>query len=106
MTGHAKRRFSVEYIVFGGLNHSPAHAKALARILQGLKVTDQPHPFSSCSWDGSKGRKPREEMEEFQDLDLKEKGIVTTIRRSRGLDIDAACGLLSTKKLLNPEADF
>jgi 23S rRNA (adenine2503-C2)-methyltransferase len=47
----------------------------------------------------------REEMEEFQ-ARLKEKGIVTTIRRSRGLDIDAACGLLSTKKLLNENRDF
>ena len=43
---------------------------------------------------------------EFQKA-LNEKGIVTTIRASRGLDIDAACGLLSTKAMVKPEyTDF
>jgi 23S rRNA (adenine2503-C2)-methyltransferase len=100
------RRFSIEYIVFGGLNHSPAHAKALARLLQGLKIRINLIPYHPVPGTDLRGG-TREDMEALQDL-LKEKGIVTTIRRSRGLDIDAACGLLSTKKLLqvNPEADF
>jgi len=45
-------------------------------------------------------------MESFQNL-LKEKGLIATIRRSRGLDIQAACGLLSTKELSKrAEVDF
>jgi 23S rRNA (adenine2503-C2)-methyltransferase len=47
-----------------------------------------------------------ERLIEFQRA-LNEKGIVTTIRASRGLDIDAACGLLSTKALVQREGgDF
>jgi len=47
-----------------------------------------------------------ERMTEFQRA-LNEKGIFTTIRASRGLDIDAACGLLSTKALVqNENGDF
>jgi len=93
-----KRRLSFEYIVFDGLNHSESHVKELARILNGLKyrinlirfhnIPDSPLPSSN-----------NDNMVKFQQQ-LKAKGIITTIRASRGQDIDAACGLLSTKKLL------
>jgi 23S rRNA (adenine2503-C2)-methyltransferase len=43
-------------------------------------------------------------MEWFRD-ELSKKGITATIRRSRGEDIFAACGLLSTKELLNKSTD-
>lgn len=90
-------RFSVEYIVFKGLNHSPKHADALIKLLHGLKVRVNLipyHPIGNVPLESATSR----EMLSFQRL-LQDKGLITTIRRSRGMDIDAACGMLSTKKL-------
>lgn len=89
-----QRRVSFEYIVMEGLNDSPAHIKELCRLLDGIKcrinlirfhkIPDSPY-FSPSD----------ERMRTFRDT-LTAKGIQTTIRASRGEDIKAACGLLST----------
>ncbi len=89
-----QRRVSFEYIVMEGLNDSPAHIKELCRLLDGIKcrinlirfhkIPDSPY-FSPSD----------ERMRAFRDT-LTAKGIQTTIRASRGEDIKAACGLLST----------
>jgi 23S rRNA (adenine2503-C2)-methyltransferase len=89
-----QRRVSFEYIVMSGLNDSPRHIAGLTKLLGGLscrvnlikfhKVPDSPF-FSP----------PQAQMENFRDT-LTRKGIRTTIRTSRGEDIEAACGLLST----------
>lgn len=89
-----QRRVSFEYIVMEGLNDSPAHIKELCRLLNGIKcrmnlirfhkIPDSPY-FSPSN----------ERMIAFRDA-LTAKGIQTTIRASRGEDIKAACGLLST----------
>ena len=89
-----QRRVSFEYIVMEGLNDSPAHIKELCRLLNGIKcrmnlirfhkIPDSPY-FSPSD----------ERMTVFRDT-LTAKGIQTTIRASRGEDIKAACGLLST----------
>ncbi len=89
-----QRRVSFEYIVFRGMNDTPAHAKELARILNGIRcrinlIRFHPIPGSDYSSPDQEG------METFRDS-LTAKGIITTIRASRGLDISAACGLLST----------
>jgi len=97
-------RLSIEYIVFKDLNHSPAHAKAMARILQGLKVRVNLIPYHPVPGTDLEGAR-EDQMLSFQ-VKLKEKGLMTTVRKSRGLDIDAACGLLSTKALLKPEKDL
>ena len=92
------RRVSFEYIMFKGYNDSSRHVKELARILNGIKCRINLirfHPVPDIELTGSNDAT----IEEFQNQ-LKAKGIVTTLRASRGLDIDAACGLLSTKKLL------
>ena len=89
-----QRRFSVEYILFDGFNDDLRHARELVRVLNGLKARVNLiswHPVPDMPWTGS----PRPKMEAFQQ-ELQKKGITTTIRRSRGLDIQAACGLLST----------
>ena len=91
---HGQRRISFEYILFKGLNDTPAHVKELARLLNGLKCRINLIRFHEIP--GSDLRSPStRELEAFRDQ-LKAKGIMTTIRRSRGQDIDAACGLLST----------
>ncbi|MDL2319722.1 23S rRNA (adenine(2503)-C(2))-methyltransferase RlmN [Alistipes sp. OttesenSCG-928-B03] len=90
-----QRRVSFEYIVFRGLNDTPAHVKELARLLDGLKCRINLIRFHAIP--GSPFESPSEsEMVRLRDA-LTRKGIITTIRASRGEDIKAACGLLSTK---------
>jgi 23S rRNA (adenine2503-C2)-methyltransferase len=89
-----QRRLSFEYIMFAGINDDEAHARELVRLLNGLRCRVNLihwHAVPGAELQGSS----REAMEAFQAV-LKGKGLVTTIRRSRGLDIQAACGLLST----------
>ncbi len=91
-----QRRLSFEYIVFKGLNDSMEHADKLAGLLKGLNCrvnlirfhTIPDSPFAS----------PEEDtLNTFLDR-LSRKGVRTTIRKSRGEDIQAACGLLSTQE--------
>lgn len=89
-----QRRVSFEYIVFRGLNDTPAHVRELARILNGIRCRINLIRFHDIP--GSEfGSPDQHEMEAFRDS-LNAKGITATIRASRGQDINAACGLLST----------
>lgn len=92
-----QRRVSFEYILFRGINDTPAHVKELARILNGIRCRINLirfHPVPGLSFESPDDS----EIIHFRDA-LKAKGILTTIRASRGLDIQAACGLLSTLEL-------
>ena len=90
-----QRRVSFEYIVMSGMNDSPRHIRELTRLLNGIKcrinlirfhrIPDSPY-FSPDD----------QAMIRFRDA-LTARGIQTTIRASRGEDIQAACGLLSTR---------
>ncbi len=99
------RRVSIEYIVFGELNDTQRHVKELARLLNKIRCRINLirfHPVPNVPLPPTN----EERLLEFQRA-LNAKGIVTTIRSSRGVDIDAACGLLSTKALVRQEsADF
>jgi 23S rRNA (adenine2503-C2)-methyltransferase len=89
-----QRRVSFEYIVFRGLNDTPSHIKELARILNGIRCRINLIRFHNIP--GSEYSSPDfSEMGRFRDA-LNDKGIIATIRASRGEDINAACGLLST----------
>ncbi|MFR9602819.1 MAG: 23S rRNA (adenine(2503)-C(2))-methyltransferase RlmN [Rikenellaceae bacterium] len=89
-----QRRVSFEYILMSGKNNSPHHIREICRLLNGLKcrlniikfhkIPDSPY-FSPSD----------DKIIRFRDT-LTQKGIHTTIRRSRGEEIQAACGLLST----------
>lgn len=100
-----QRRLSFEYICFNGVNDSEKHARALAKLLGGIKARVNLihfHPIPDSPLTGS----ARSRMEAFQNI-LKSKGYYTTIRKSRGEDIFAACGLLSTReKLQQEEKDY
>ena len=91
-----QRRVSFEYIVFKGLNDSDQHARTLANLLRGIPCRVNLirfHAIPNVPLETSDlGR-----MEAFRDL-LNAKGITCTIRASRGEDIFAACGMLSTMK--------
>jgi 23S rRNA (adenine2503-C2)-methyltransferase len=92
-----QRRISFEYILFEGLNDSPRHVKEMARLLSGMKCRINLIRFHPVP--GTPLKSPGEEtIKRFREQ-LNQKGILTTIRASRGQDIYAACGLLSTKKL-------
>lgn len=89
-----QRRVSFEYIVFRGVNDTPAHVRELARVLNGIRCRINLIRFHAIP--GSEFTSPGMfEMESFRDS-LNAKGIIATIRASRGEDIGAACGLLST----------
>ena len=89
-----QRRVSFEYIVMSGLNDSPRHVRELCRLLNGIKCRINLIRFHRIP--GSPYFSPDDAaMEAFRDA-LTARGIMTTIRASRGEDIQAACGLLST----------
>ena len=90
-----QRRISFEYIVFKDLNHSQRHVNELARILNGIRCRINLMRFHPIP--GTPLASPDDmAIEAFREA-LEKKGIITTIRKSRGQDIYAACGLLSTK---------
>jgi 23S rRNA (adenine2503-C2)-methyltransferase len=91
---NSQRRVSFEYILFEALNDSPRHIKELVRILNGIKCRINIIRFHY--FPGTYFMSPDEEaIINFKEA-LNAKGILTTIRASRGTDIRAACGLLST----------
>jgi len=91
---NSQRRVSFEYILFKGLNDTPRHIKELARILNGIKCRINIIRFHQIP--GSEFASPNLETTIAFKEALNAKGILTTIRASRGVDIQAACGLLST----------
>lgn len=91
-----QRRLSFEYIMFKGVNDSSRHINALLRLFSGLPCRVNLIRFHAIP--GIDLQSSSEEtMVDFRNT-LSGKGIITTIRTSRGEDILAACGLLSTKQ--------
>ncbi|RKX71678.1 MAG: 23S rRNA (adenine(2503)-C(2))-methyltransferase RlmN [Spirochaetes bacterium] len=91
-----RRRLTIEYLMLDGMNDSSRHSRELARILEGLgaRVNLIPyHPIPDFPGTPS----PPGRISGFRD-DLNHRGVIATVRRSRGLDIDAACGLLTTRR--------
>ena len=96
-----QRRLSFEYIVFAGVNDSMTHAKALINLLKGLTCRINLIRFHQIPGIALKGADDSK-MEQLRDY-LTQHGVFTTIRASRGQDIYAACGLLSTDRKLHDE---
>lgn len=91
---NGQRRVSFEYILFKGLNDTSKHVNELARILNGIRCRINIIRFHQVP--GSPYESPDNAATlQFRDK-LNAKGILTTVRASRGEDIRAACGLLST----------
>lgn len=94
--GVRQRRLSFEYIVFKGVNDSRRHADALIKLLSGLECKVNLIRFHAIPDSPLEGLE-QEGMVAFRDY-LTQHGLFTTIRASRGQDIFAACGLLTTAK--------
>ena len=90
----APREFVMfEYVMLDGVNDTVAHARALAKLVKDVPCKINLIPFNPFPGSGYERSKP-EAVERFQDV-LVNAYITTTIRRTRGDDIDAACGQLA-----------
>jgi 23S rRNA (adenine2503-C2)-methyltransferase len=86
------RSVTFEYVMLDGVNDSPAQARALARLLKGRPAKVNLIPFNP--FPGNAFRRSGESaIAAFRDQLLRA-GVIATVRRTRGEDIDAACGQL------------
>ena len=90
-----KTHIVFEYVMLDGINDHPEHARQLAKLLAGMAAKVNLIPFNPFPEAVYKRSKP-EAIKRFSDI-LREKKIVTTTRKTRGDDIDAACGQLVGK---------
>lgn len=91
-----QRRVSFEYIMFDGWNDTQRHADELLDLLQGIECRVNLIRFHPIPDSPLKPSTPQA-IERFQRY-LMSNGLMTTLRASRGIDILAACGMLSTAK--------
>jgi 23S rRNA (adenine2503-C2)-methyltransferase len=91
---HAPRDFvTFEYVMLDGVNDQPAHARELIALVRDIPCKLNLIPFNP--FPGTEFRTtPRERIRAFQQT-LMDAGVTTTIRKTRGDDIDAACGQLA-----------
>jgi 23S rRNA (adenine2503-C2)-methyltransferase len=87
------RSVTFEYVMLDGVNDSPAQARALARLLKGHPAKVNLIPFNTFPGTHFR-RSPPPVIQRFRD-ELLQRGVLATIRRTRGDDIDAACGQLA-----------
>lgn len=97
--GYAKKRnnrqITFEYVMMDGVNDSRTHARELARLLRDRPAKVNLIPFNPFPGTGYRCS-PAQRIDEFRQI-LLDGGIMTTTRRTRGQDIDAACGQLAGK---------
>ncbi len=87
-----RRKVTWEYVMLDGINDSIQHAKQLIRLLEGTPSKMNLIPFNP--FPGTEYRcSPKERIDAFRDR-LMKAGIITVTRKTRGEDIDAACGQL------------
>lgn len=95
LTRKNRERISLEYVLMGGVNDSEQDARDVARFARGLKVK-----VNLISFNAAEGLpyqpSTAQATSAFQEV-LNRQGITATVRRSRGLDILAACGQLARK---------
>jgi 23S rRNA (adenine2503-C2)-methyltransferase len=87
------RSVTFEYVMLDGVNDKPEHARQLARLMRGRPAKLNLIPFNI--FPGTRYRRsPSAAIAKFQGI-LQENGVIATTRRTRGDDIDAACGQLA-----------
>ena len=87
-----RRKVTFEYVMLDGVNDTPAHARALVRLLSHVPSKVNLIPFNPFPNAGYRCSTP-EAIERFGDI-VREAGLIATRRKTRGDDIDAACGQL------------
>jgi 23S rRNA (adenine2503-C2)-methyltransferase len=91
------RSVTFEYVMLDGVNDRPEHARELARLLKGRDAKVNLIPFNTFPGTSYR-RSPEPVIAGFRDQ-LMRQGVIATIRRTRGDDIDAACGQLKGRVL-------
>jgi 23S rRNA (adenine2503-C2)-methyltransferase len=86
------RRVSFEYILLGGVNDQPRHAEGLARLLRGFQSHVNLIAYNPIEEEDF--RRPSPDAVELFRRTLQERRVAVSVRASRGLDADAACGQL------------
>lgn len=93
-TARRKRRFSIAYVMMAGINDSDRHLEELIKILGNSRIRINLLPYhNSCS--NKLASSTMERMIHFRN-ELNASGISASVRKSRGQDINAACGLLAS----------
>jgi 23S rRNA (adenine2503-C2)-methyltransferase len=94
-TRSPRSRLTIEYVMLAGVNDTKQDAEELVEILQGISVLINLIPFNPFTDSGYK-TSSNNAVHRFQDV-LMQAGLITVIRKTRGEDIDAACGQLVGK---------
>ena len=92
---NARSRITFEYVLLDGVNDSDQHARELIKLVKGIPTLMNLIPFNPFESSGYR-TSSRKRVERFNKI-LAEAGITTVVRRTRGDDIDAACGQLVGK---------
>lgn len=90
-----RRRITVEYVLLKGVNDTPQHARALIKVLRRLPSKVNLIPFNPFPQSGFTCSSPQA-INQFRDI-LMQANLMTVTRKTRGDDIDAACGQLAGK---------
>ena len=92
------RRLSFEYILLGGVNDQPRHAEALARLIRGFQSHVNLIAYNPIAEEQFQRPEPGT-VEAFRRA-LQERHVAVSVRASRGLDADAACGQLRRRQIV------
>ena len=92
---NTRSRITFEYVLLDGVNDTEQHARALVQLVKGIPTLMNLIPFNPFAESGYR-TSPRKRVERFNKI-LADAGITTVVRRTRGDDIDAACGQLVGK---------
>lgn len=91
----SRYRITFEYVLLADINDQPEHARELIHLLRGLPVLINLIPFNPFEGSGYKTSLPSV-IKRFSEI-INQAGITTVVRKTRGKDIDAACGQLAGK---------
>jgi 23S rRNA (adenine2503-C2)-methyltransferase len=93
--GLPHQKITFEYVMLAGINDTDAHARKLAKVVANVPCKLNLIPFNTFSDSGYRSSS-LSRINRFRDI-LMQKGIVTVTRKTRGEEIDAACGQLAGK---------
>ena len=92
---NTRSRITFEYVLLDGVNDKPEHARELIKLLKGIPSLMNLIPFNPFEGSGYK-TSSKQAVSRFSGI-LHKAGMTTVVRKTRGEDIDAACGQLAGK---------
>ncbi len=92
---NTRSRITFEYVMLDGINDQPEHARELIRLLKGIPTLMNLIPFNPFEGSGYR-TSSKKSVTRFREI-LQAAGMTTVVRKTRGEDIDAACGQLAGK---------